>query len=44
MSESESKWNSVTVKIWGSGQNVIFVPVFRDVPVVRIGSFGMPRS
>ena len=29
---------------WGSGQNVIRVPVLRDVPVGRIGASGTPRS
>ncbi len=42
--ESCSKWNSVTEKISGSGQNVIFVPVFFDVPVEAIGATGTPRA
>ncbi len=42
--DSPSKWNSCTEKTSGSGQNVIFVPVLRDVPTALIGPCGTPCS
>ena len=39
-----SKWNSVTEKISGSAQNVIFVPDFLEVPTALIGATGRPFS
>jgi hypothetical protein len=42
--ERLSKWNSVTEKIFGSAQKVIFVPDFLDVPTFLIGAAGLPVS
>ena len=42
--ERLSKWNSVTEKIFGSAQKVIFVPVFLEVPTFLIVPVGLPCS
>ena len=38
-----SYWNSVTVKIVGSGLKVIFVPVLSVSPMTVSGATGAPR-